>query len=110
MKNTSKSIGTGNKPQQALADINAKIAELQQQRVGLAQPLKDRYAEIAKELESGVVSRSHGGDSRLACISIRNTENGTLHPLATPAPFWYHPGPTLAPFASPAIAPEQVTN
>ncbi len=51
MKNTSKTnIGTGNKPQQALADINAKIAELQQQRVGLAQPLKDRYAEMAKEL------------------------------------------------------------
>jgi hypothetical protein len=51
MKNTSsKNTGTGNKPQQALADINAKIAELQQQRVGLAQPLKDRYAEIAKEL------------------------------------------------------------
>jgi uncharacterized protein YukE len=50
MKTTSKNIGTGNKPQQALADINAKIAELQQQRVSLAQPLKDRYVEIAKEL------------------------------------------------------------
>src|SRR6266481_4961311 len=52
MKNTtSKNTGTGNnKPQQALAEINAKIAELQQERVGLAQPLKDRYAEIAKEL------------------------------------------------------------
>lgn len=50
MKNTSKNTGTGNKPQQVLAEINAKIAELQQQRVGLAEPLKDRYAEIAKEL------------------------------------------------------------
>lgn len=51
MKNTSTKTGTvNNKPQQALADINARIAELQQERVGLAQPLKDRYAEIAKEL------------------------------------------------------------
>ncbi len=51
MKNTSNRTGTANnKPQQALADINARIAELQQERVGLAQPLKDRYAEIAKEL------------------------------------------------------------
>lgn len=50
MKITSKNAGTGTKPQQALAEINAKIAELQQQRVGLAEPLKDRYAEIAKEL------------------------------------------------------------
>lgn len=50
MKNSSKNTGTANKPQQALAEINAKIAELQQQRVGLAQPLKDRYAELVKEL------------------------------------------------------------
>jgi len=50
MKNT-KNTGTGNKnAQAALADINDKIAELQQQRVGLAQPLKDRYVEMAKEL------------------------------------------------------------
>jgi hypothetical protein len=50
MKNT-KNIGTGNRnAQAALADINAKIAALQQQRVGLAQPLKDRYADMAKEL------------------------------------------------------------
>ena len=34
---------------------------------------------------------------RLACISIRNTENGSLHPLATLVPLWYHPGPTLVP-------------
>jgi hypothetical protein len=34
---------------------------------------------------------------RLACISIRNAEKGSLHPLATLAPFWYHPGPTLVP-------------
>jgi hypothetical protein len=50
MKNT-KNTGTGNKnAQAALAEINEKIVELQQQRVSLAQPLKDRYAEIAKEL------------------------------------------------------------
>lgn len=41
--------------------------------------------------------RSHGGSLRLACISIRNTEKGTLRPLATPVPLWYHPGPTLVP-------------
>lgn len=50
MKNQ-KNTGTVNKnAQAALADINAKIAQLQQQRVSLAQPLKDRYAEITKEL------------------------------------------------------------
>lgn len=50
MKNT-KNTGTGNRnAQAALAEINAKIAALQQQRVGLAQPLKDRYAEMANDL------------------------------------------------------------
>jgi RNA polymerase sigma-70 factor (ECF subfamily) len=39
-----------NEAAQALAEINVKIAELQQQRVSLAQPLKDRYTEMAKEL------------------------------------------------------------
>ena len=29
----------------------------------------------------------------LVCISITNTENGSLHPLATPAVPWYHPSP-----------------
>lgn len=33
-----------------MADIKAQIAELQQQRVALAQPLKQRYEEMAKEL------------------------------------------------------------
>jgi len=42
---------TGNKnAQTALAEINAQIEALNTQRVGLAQPLKDRYAEVAKEL------------------------------------------------------------
>lgn len=42
---------TGTKSaQSALADINAKITELQQQRVALAEPLKSRYAEIRKDL------------------------------------------------------------
>jgi len=51
MKNSSKNTGTGNKnAQSALVEINAKIAELQQQRVSLARPLKDRYTEAAKEL------------------------------------------------------------
>lgn len=42
--------GNRNSAQAALADINAKIVELQQQRIGLAQPLKDRYAELRGEL------------------------------------------------------------
>ena len=52
MKSTSsKNNGTANKtPQSALAEINARIAELQQQRVGLAEPLKNRYAEMLKEV------------------------------------------------------------
>src|SRR6185369_11265606 len=50
MKNTKTTGTVNNKPQQALAEINTKIAQLQQQRVGLAQPLKDRYAELTKEL------------------------------------------------------------
>lgn len=50
MKNTSKNIGTGNNATAALAKINAQIEALQQQRVGLAQPLKDRYAELRGEL------------------------------------------------------------
>ena len=36
--------------QSALADINAQIAELQQKRVALAEPLKSRYAELRTEL------------------------------------------------------------
>lgn len=51
MKNSSKNTGLGNKnAQSALVEINAKIAELQQERVSLAQPLKERYTEAAKEL------------------------------------------------------------
>jgi hypothetical protein len=40
----------GNNAQAALAEINAKIAELNQRRVGLAEPLKTRYAELRGEL------------------------------------------------------------
>src|SRR5579859_128666 len=36
--------------QSALADINAQIAELQQKRVALAEPLKSRYTELRTEL------------------------------------------------------------
>jgi hypothetical protein len=51
MKNDIKKTGAGTKnAQSALADINTKIAELQQQRVGLAEPLKIRYAELRNEL------------------------------------------------------------
>ena len=39
-----------NSAQAALAEINQKIAELNQRRVGLAEPLKIRYAEIKSEL------------------------------------------------------------
>ncbi len=47
---TRNKTGNRNTAQAALADINAKIVELQQQRIGLAQPLKDRYAELRGEL------------------------------------------------------------
>jgi hypothetical protein len=40
----------GTKTQASLAELNAKILELQQRRVALAQPLKDRYAELRTEL------------------------------------------------------------
>jgi uncharacterized protein (UPF0335 family) len=52
MKNTSKNkTGTETKnAQAALADINARIAELEGEKVALAQPLKDRYAELRGEL------------------------------------------------------------
>lgn len=49
MKNTSKKTGNNNAAA-TLADINAQIESLKQQRIGLAQPLKDRYAEIRGEL------------------------------------------------------------
>lgn len=49
MKNTSKQK-TGNNAAATLANINAQIESLKQQRIGLAQPLKDRYAEIRGEL------------------------------------------------------------
>ena len=51
MKNDTKKTGNATKnAQSALADINTKIAELQQQRVGLAEPLKIRYAKLRNEL------------------------------------------------------------
>ena len=49
--NTSKNkTGNENNATAALAKINAQIEALNQQRVGLAQPLKDRYAELRGEL------------------------------------------------------------
>lgn len=49
--NTTKSKTTGtNNAQSALAEINAQIEALNQKRVALAQPLKDRYAEMRGEL------------------------------------------------------------
>lgn len=51
MKNDTKKTGTGAKnAQSALADINAQIAELQQKRVGLSEPLKARYGELRSEM------------------------------------------------------------
>lgn len=49
MKNTSKKTGNNNAAA-TLATINAQIESLKQQRIGLAQPLKDRYAEIRGDL------------------------------------------------------------
>ena len=50
MKNTSNKTGNENNATAALAKINAQIEALKQQRIGLAQPLKDRYAELRGEL------------------------------------------------------------
>jgi len=51
MKNISKNkTGNGNNATAALARINAEIEALKKQRIGLAQPLKDRYAELRGEL------------------------------------------------------------
>ena len=47
---TRNKTGNGNNATAALAKINAQIEALKQQRVGLAQPLKDRYAELRGEL------------------------------------------------------------
>ena len=49
MKTDAKKTGTKN-AQSALADINAQIAELQQKRVTLAEPLKAHYSELRTEL------------------------------------------------------------
>jgi len=51
MKNDTKKTGTGNKnAQSALADINAQIEALKFQKTSLAEPMKQRYAELRKEL------------------------------------------------------------
>ena len=47
MKNDKK---TGNNATAALADINAQIEALKQQRIGLSEPLKARYTELSGEL------------------------------------------------------------
>ncbi len=49
MKNDTKKTGTKTATA-ALADINAQIEALKQQRIGLAEPLKIRYAELREEL------------------------------------------------------------
>ena len=51
MKNDTKKTGNGTKTATAaLADINAQIEALKQQRIGLSDPLKARYAEMRGEL------------------------------------------------------------
>ncbi|MGO8837455.1 MAG: hypothetical protein ACLQAH_15420 [Limisphaerales bacterium] len=49
---TRNKTGNGNNATTALAKINAQIEVLNQQRIGLAQPLKDRYAEMRGELSA----------------------------------------------------------
>jgi hypothetical protein len=63
MKNTSENkTGKGNKnAQSALAEINAKILELQQQRVNLAAPLKEAYTKMRNDL-SGLEGEIKGLD------------------------------------------------
>ena len=59
MKNDKK---TGNNATTALADINAQIEALKQQRIGLSEPLKARYTELRTEL-SGMESEIRSLDS-----------------------------------------------
>jgi hypothetical protein len=49
---TRNKTGNGNNATAALARINNQIAELQQQRVALAEPLKTRYTEMRGELSA----------------------------------------------------------
>jgi hypothetical protein len=49
MKTDTKRTGTKDATA-ALAEINAQLEALNQQRIGLAQPLKDRYTEMRGEL------------------------------------------------------------
>jgi len=49
---TRNKTGNGNNATAALAKINAQIEALNQQRIGLAQPLKERYAEMRGELSA----------------------------------------------------------
>ena len=49
MKNDTKNTGTKTATA-ALADINAQIESLKQQRIGLAEPLKARHTELMGEL------------------------------------------------------------
>jgi hypothetical protein len=48
--NTQNKTGNRNTAQATLADINAQIEALNQKRIGLAEPLKNRYAELVGEL------------------------------------------------------------
>jgi len=76
MKNTSKNKnGNGNKAQAALAEINAKIAELQQQRIGLAQPLKDRYSEMRTELHRPTPPAESGTNEHERLFARQNRQN-----------------------------------
>jgi len=50
MKTDTKTKNGNRNAQSALADINAQIAELQQKRVALAEPLKARYGELRTEM------------------------------------------------------------
>jgi predicted nucleic acid-binding Zn-ribbon protein len=51
MKNISKNkTGNENNATAALAKINAEIEKLNQQRIGLSEPLKDRFKQLTGEL------------------------------------------------------------
>jgi hypothetical protein len=50
MKTPTSKNKTGTNAAATLADINTQIEQLKQQRIGLAEPLKGRYAELRSEL------------------------------------------------------------
>jgi hypothetical protein len=80
--NTKNKTGNGNNATAALAQINAQIEALNQQRIGLAQPLKDRYAELRGEL-LGMETEIRGLDPAWKPASLRPKADDKIREILT---------------------------